>query len=150
MTLTTMMALGPFRFSIDSGAYQELSNSQSWKWAEQEVVGAYPVLQYTGPEPQAITLKGMIFTAFATGARAQLVAMAAMAGRGQPMLMISAPGLIFGFYVIEKIETNESEFIDTGAPKKVEFTISLKRFADTATAVQMMINNPASIVGFGS
>ncbi len=147
--MLTMMALGPFRFGIGTAAYEDLARSRGWVWAEQEVVGAAPKLQFTGPRAETVQLRGTILSALSTGGRAQLEAMAIFADRGKPMLMVSGPGLIFGFYVIEGIDQADSKFNDMGAPKKVEFTITLKKYTDTMTAISMMINDPASIVGFG-
>jgi hypothetical protein len=147
--MLTMLALGPFRFGIGTAAYEDLARSRGWVWAEQEVIGAAPKLQFTGAKAEAIQLRGTIFSSLSIGGRAQLEAMAVFADRGKPMLMVSGPGLIFGFYVIEGIDQSDSRFTDIGAPKKVEFTITLKKYADTKTAISMMINDPASIVGFG-
>jgi len=32
----TMMALGDYRFSVDTAAYQELKRSQAYRWQPQE------------------------------------------------------------------------------------------------------------------
>jgi phage protein U len=141
------MGLGPFRFSIDTLAYTELARLRAWKWAEQELVGNYPALQFTGPEAETITLKGTTYPVFRIGGRLMIEGMAAAADQGKPLLLVSGLGLVFGFYVIEKIEENQFEFIDTGFAKKIEFNIALKRYSDLATAIAMMNTNPASIIG---
>jgi len=143
-----MMALGPFRFGIDSMAYGELVRSRGWVWAEQEVVGKAPVLQFTGEKAETIELKGTIYSSISVLGKPQLEAMAQLAGRGKPMLMVSGPGLVFGFYVIEHISQNEFHFTSLGSARKVEFHVSLKRYTDTAGAIAMMKSDPQSIIGF--
>ena len=58
--LEVQMALGTYRFSLSSAAYQGLSRSAAWRWPVQERLGAAPVLQYTGPGEQTIRLDGVI------------------------------------------------------------------------------------------
>jgi len=144
---STLMGLGPFRFLIDTLAYTDLVRTRSWKWVQQDIVGNYPALQFTGPDAETISLKGTTYPVFRIGGRVMLEGMAAMAGLGKPLLLVSGMGLIFGFYVIEKIEETQSEFMGTGFSKKIDFTIALKRYSDLATAISMMETNPASIIG---
>ena len=47
--LEVMMALGTYRFSLASAAYDSLSRSAAWRWPAQERIGAHPVRQYVGP-----------------------------------------------------------------------------------------------------
>ena len=58
--LEVMMALGTYRFGLSTAAYHSLQRSASWRWPEQERIGAAPVLQYTGPGSQTIRLAGTI------------------------------------------------------------------------------------------
>ena len=44
----TMMALGSYRFSIDSAAYQELKHSQAYRWQAQERLQRRPAMQFVG------------------------------------------------------------------------------------------------------
>jgi len=59
--LEVMMALGTYRFSVASAAYQGLSRQAAWRWPAQERLGAHPVLQYTGPGDQTIRIDGIIY-----------------------------------------------------------------------------------------
>lgn len=58
--LEIMMALGTYRFSLASAAYQNLTRSASWRWPAQDRLGSHPVLQYTGPGEQNIRFDGTI------------------------------------------------------------------------------------------
>lgn len=58
--LEVMMALGTYRFSLGTAAYQGLTRAAAWRWPAQERLGAHPVLQYTGPGEQTIRLDGTI------------------------------------------------------------------------------------------
>lgn len=54
------MALGTYRFSLSSAAYDGLRRSAAWRWPAQDRLGAHPVRQYVGPGEQSITLDGTI------------------------------------------------------------------------------------------
>lgn len=58
--LEVMMALGSYRFSLSTAAYDSLSREAAWRWPAQDRLGAHPVLQYTGPGANSIDLEGMI------------------------------------------------------------------------------------------
>jgi hypothetical protein len=58
--LEVMMALGSYRFSLASAAYDGLRRAAAWRWPAQDRLGAHPVRQYVGPGEQSITLEGTI------------------------------------------------------------------------------------------
>ncbi|HYN76916.1 MAG TPA: phage tail protein [Lamprocystis sp. (in: g-proteobacteria)] len=59
--LEVMMALGSYRFSLSTAAYQSLTRQAAWRWPEQERLGAAPVRQYVGPGEQILDLEGVIY-----------------------------------------------------------------------------------------
>lgn len=56
-----MMALGGYRFSLSTVAYQKLQRTADWRWPTQDRLGAHPVRQYVGPGDQSITLDGTLY-----------------------------------------------------------------------------------------
>ena len=58
--LEVMLALGSYRFSLASAAYDGLRRSASWRWPAQERIGAHPVRQYVGPGEQSISIEGTL------------------------------------------------------------------------------------------
>ena len=59
--LEVMLALGSYRFSLSTAAYDRLSRQASWRWPSQDRLGAHPVRQYVGPGEQTIRLQGTIY-----------------------------------------------------------------------------------------
>lgn len=59
--LEVMMALGSYRFSLSTAAYERLSRQASWRWPAQDRIGAHPVRQYVGPGEQTIRVDGTIY-----------------------------------------------------------------------------------------
>ncbi|TIU88782.1 MAG: hypothetical protein E5W01_12760, partial [Mesorhizobium sp.] len=58
----------------------------------------------------------------------QLNAMRAIASLGQPNMLVSGLGRIFGLFVILGVDETQTFFLDNGAPRKQEFNIDLKSY----------------------
>lgn len=127
----TMMALGAYRFSIDTAAYQSLQRSAAYRWPQQERIGREPASQFLGPGTETITLNGTIYPTY-KGGLGQLGAMREMAGTGTPLLLVDGLGRILRKWVITQIEETQDTFLAGGIPRKVTFTMSLQRYGEDA------------------
>jgi hypothetical protein len=67
MANDTMLALGAFRFSISTAAYQQLERQSSYKWEEVERFGQAPLMQYCGYDSETISLQGTILPEYKGG-----------------------------------------------------------------------------------
>jgi len=122
-----MMQLGFFQFSIDNAAYQELSRSAEYRWAEQERIGASDALQFTGYRSEEIELRGVIFPEY-KGGTGQVSRMRTQAALGFPLPLISGGGGVFGLWVIVAVREGQRIFAGGGTPRRQDFEIRLKRF----------------------
>jgi phage protein U len=139
--INMMMILGVYRFAINNAAYQTLKRQSEYRWQEINRMGANPALQFTGFGVETIDLEGVIYPHFKGGIR-QVSLMRAEAGFGKPLMLISGNGNAFGRWCIVKISENQSVFMKDGAPLKIEFSISLKRYGeDTKPGVSGIIQN---------
>ncbi|ETX03575.1 MAG: tail protein (plasmid) [Candidatus Entotheonella factor] len=125
----TMLALGDFRFAVDTAAYQTLQRTSAYRWPGQERLAREPALQFTGPGTETLTLDGVIYPAF-RGGLGQLDAMREMAARGEPLLLVDGLGQVRGQWVITQIEESQSHFLPKGIPRKMTFTLSLQRYGE--------------------
>ena len=123
-----MMVLGTYAFALSSAAYQEFTRATGYTWAEQPRIGGRPALQFTGIEAETVTLRGIIYPGF-RGGLGQVDAMRALAGRGQPLRLVSGVGANLGAWVIERVGEGHTVFFANGTPRKIEFDLSLKRYA---------------------
>lgn len=140
----TLLLLGPFRFSLATAAYDELSRSSGYDWKEIERVGAGPALQYTGPKAETVTLRGRIIPGF-TGGVEQVAQMRALAGLGQPLFMVDGMGRVHGNWVIESVaDTGTAHFRD-GYPRMVTFDLALKKY-DDGTGVFGMVSKASNLL----
>lgn len=122
-----MMQLGGFQFGINTAAFQTLARSNEWRWPSQDRFGKPPVLQHVGQGAETITLPGVIYPEW-RGGLGQLDAMRAQAGKGEPLTMVDGQGTTMGLWAIERIDEKQAVFAAGGTPRKVEFTLQLRRF----------------------
>ena len=124
-----MMALGMFVFSLRTAAYQELQRQTDWRHASNNRVGAAPARQFVGRGDDSITLPGIIFPELA-GSALSLDALRLMANTGKAWPMVEGSGRIYGLWVIESLSETKTIFFSNGTPRRIEFTLSLKRTDD--------------------
>ncbi|WP_321367914.1 phage tail protein [uncultured Desulfuromusa sp.] len=130
MTKTTiMMALGDFRFGIDTAAYQKLSREVEYRWPVQNRVGRRPAKQFIGIGTDSISLDGVILPGY-RGGFGQIDALRELAGKGQPLLLIDGTGRSWGKWCVERVEESQTIFFSDGVPRKQEFRIKLGHYGD--------------------
>lgn len=140
----TLIALGPFRFSLSTAAYDEFSRQSRWDWKSVDRVGSMPALQYTGPQNDTVTLAGRIIPGH-TGGIEQLARMRALADLGTPMFMIDGTGRLHGNWVIESVEDTGTKHFKDGYPRMVTFNVGLKKY-DDGTGIFGMLNKASKIL----
>ncbi|MCR8935651.1 phage tail protein [Pseudomonas sp. S11A4] len=124
-----MLALGMFVFSLSTAAYQELQRQTEWRHASSNRVGAAPARQFVGRGDDSITLPGIILPELA-GSALSLDALRLMASTGKAWPMVEGSGRIYGLWIIESLSETKTIFFRDGTPRRIEFTLSLKRIDD--------------------
>ncbi|WP_238705027.1 phage tail protein [Parasedimentitalea marina] len=122
-----MMALGAFRFGMSNGGHQQLSRSAAFRWRKVNRIGRAPALQYGGPDAQEITLEGVIYPHFKGGLR-QVDLMRLQATTGLPFMMVDGLGWVWQRWVIVRVEERKSYLMRDGAPRKIEFSLTLRSY----------------------
>lgn len=122
-----MMALGEYRFSLNTAAYQELERTSSWRWPTVDRIGARPASQYVGPGEDSVSMRGDIYPHF-RGGLGQLTKMREAAAKGVPLNMVDGNGRVWGEYVITEVREGQSVFFSNGKPRKVTFDLTLKMY----------------------
>lgn len=124
-----MLSLGMFVFSLSTLAYQELQRQTNWRHASNSRVGAAPALQFVGRGDDTITLPGIILPELA-GSTLSLDALRLMANTGKAWPMVEGSGRIYGLWVIDSLSETKTLFFRDGTPRRIEFTLTLKRTDD--------------------
>ncbi|PHM30145.1 phage tail protein [Xenorhabdus innexi] len=121
-----MAALGLFVFMLKTTPYQSFQHKQNWRHAFNSRVGARPAWQFIGPDNDTITLTGDLYPEL-TGGSLSLTALKLMADSGKAWSLIDGSGSIYGMFVIESIDETKTEFMSGGTPRKISFTLTLRR-----------------------
>jgi phage protein U len=86
-------------------------------------------MQFVGPGTDTITLEGTIYPHFKGGV-SQVDSMRSQASTGEPLMLISGNGKAFGRWCITSISDTQTTFIKNGAPRKVTFSLTLKKYGE--------------------
>ena len=124
-----MLALGTFRFSVDTAAYQQLRRTVEYRWPAQARAGRRDARQFTGIGAETVHLDGVIYPHY-KGGLGQLAAMRTLAGQGKPQLLTDGTGVVWGKFCIERVEETQSLFFADGTPRKQEFRISFSNYGE--------------------
>lgn len=125
----TMMALGTYRFALDSAAFAEFKRSVSYRWQAQERLNRSPALQYSGLGLETIDISGVIYPHF-RGGLDQIKSMRSEANKGVPLLLVDGLGFVWGKWVIAQVTEEQAVFLGNGQPLKQTFQVRLLRYGD--------------------
>ena len=125
-----MMAMGLYIFSLQTAAYQQLQRQTAWRHPSNSRIGALPARQYLGKGDDTITLSGLIMPEL-TGERISLDALRLMGDTGKAWPLVEGTGRIYGLCIIESVLENNTLYFADGAPRRIEFTLTLQRVDDS-------------------
>lgn len=131
MASEIMMALGEYRFSVSTAAYNDFRRNTAWRWASQQRLGRLPAKQYLGPGEDTIEMGGTIYPHYNGGLK-QIDSMRDEAGKGEPLLLVDGLGNVWGKWCILLIEENQSRHLGNGAPLKQGFRLRLENYGEDA------------------
>lgn len=124
-----MMALGDYRFSLDTAPYQELERNITYRWVEMRRLVRRPAMQFVGQGSETLSLKGLIYPHF-RGGLGQVDRMRAEAGKGVPLDLTTGYGARWGRWVILQIADVQTIFFKDGVPRKIEFKLDLHQYGE--------------------
>ena len=129
-----MMALGSYRFSLSTAAYTDLERANEWRWPSIDRIGVAPARQYGGPGEETVSMRGAIYPHFIAQRRGleQVSRMRAEASKGEPLLMVDGTGRVWGEFVITSLRETQTVFFSDGAPRKIEFDMTLAAYGGAA------------------
>lgn len=91
--------------------------------------GVESILSYKDDQGETISLDGIIYPQLFGGLR-QLNLMRTSAMQGKPLMLISGYGFAFGQWCITSVQENQTIFFKDGTPRRIDFTINLKKYGD--------------------
>jgi phage protein U len=142
-----MMCLGQFVFELLSTPYQSSQQQTGWRHPSNARVGLRPARQYLGRDDESLNLSGSLYPEI-TGGKPSLDVLREMADSGQAHVLIDGDGTLMGVFVIESLDLTRSLFFADGTPRKIEFSIRLKRVDDEAvfqgSGIRDQVSKPRS------
>ena len=126
-----MMSLDQFVFSLATAPYKALQRQRSWKHRTSARVGARDASQFTGAGDDTITLNGMVAPDNGIGEIASLDKLATMGDAGDAYVLVDGVGNVYGAFIIEGLNETATYHTREGIPRKIEFSLTLKRVDDT-------------------
>ena len=86
--------------------------------------------QFIGAGEDSLSLSGIVYQEHGIGSREAIEDLADMASTGQGYVVMDGSGYLYGVYVIEGIDESKSNMVFQGVPRKIDFTVNLKRVDD--------------------
>ena len=141
-----MLTLGTISFSVSGAAYQTLARATRFRLTAHERVGNQVAYQYTGPGEDSITLSGVIMPTY-RGRPGALDDLRGMAAAGESRLLTSGTGGGLGRWVIDEVTEERSGLFSRGEPRKIDFTVKLRRDDDAPTGRTDQLASAAAATG---
>ncbi|CAH0156161.1 hypothetical protein BJ925_4437 [Rahnella aquatilis] len=129
-----MLTLGLFVFQLQTVPYQSLQRDVDYRWPANNRVGLRPLPQFLGVNEEKITLSGVLMPEI-TGGKLSLMALNLMADEGKAWPLLEGSGTIYGMFVVNSVSETHTEFFSNGAPRKIEFTLTLTRVDESLAAM---------------
>jgi phage protein U len=124
-----MWVLGGFVFSRDTVAPVKTSRSTQYMWAAQPRVGRDDALQFIGLGEDTYVMNGDIYPEY-NGGTEQIAALRLLAEQGNALILVDGRGYVYGRWCITVINEIRELFFEDSTPRKIEFSITLKRYGE--------------------
>ena len=144
--LDPMATLGPFEFSLNTAAFQPLSRNTEFRWQQLNRIGRDPAAQFMGIGLDEITLSGVVYPHY-KGGLGQVETMRDMAFLGQPQLLIYTiryKAELAGLYCIKSVSEERTVFFSSGAPRKIEFKLTLIAYGEDQAVKRAKQGDPSA------
>lgn len=138
-----LMSLGLFVFHLGTAPFETIKRTTAQRWVSKERVGQGAAWQWVGPGEDSITLDGTLAPEL-TGGPDTLDTLRAMADSGKAWILTSGTGDVLGQWIIVSVDETRSHLRTDGSPRKVVFSLALKRYwgSDAAELGDLMDSLP--------
>ncbi len=123
------MSLGLYVFTRTTAPFHKSKRQTKENWSTANRFGQRPANQHIGPGEESITLDGVIAPSI-TGGPKNLDTLRSMQSEGKAWILTSGTGDVLGQWIIESVDETRTAFTSDGQARKIEFTLSLKRYGE--------------------
>lgn len=124
------LCIGQFVFTPDDLSFTELQRQRAWNYADNSVASGRARKQFIGAGEDSLTLNGIVYQEHGIGSREAIEDLSDMASAGVGYVVMDGSGYLYGVYVIDNISENKSIMVFQGIPRKIDFSVTLKRVDD--------------------
>ncbi len=125
----SLMALGLYVFELPTAPFQQIGRQTAQRWATKDRAAGPPAAQHLGPGADQLTIDGVLMPEL-TGGSETLDQLRQMADEGKAWILVSGDGEDLGMWFITQVTETGSYHTLNGAPRKIEFQLSLTRYWD--------------------
>lgn len=129
-----LMSLGMFAFSLQTAPFETLKRSTAQRWESKNRIGKAPAYQHVGQGEDTITVDGTLAPEL-TGGPETLDKLREMAATGKAWVLTAGTGEVMDTWFIDRVEETSSHIRRDGKPRKVAFSLTLKRYWDDDPSV---------------
>lgn len=123
-----LMALGPFRITLETQALELLVDRETARFAKMDRARSLPTQQFLGPGERTVELNAAIYQeVLSPGGPAQLELMRLWMRGGRRLPLIARSGHFYGFFVITELAAEKTHVLPNGTFQKITVTITLTR-----------------------
>lgn len=121
-----LMQLGNIQFTIAPMSMNEYDHAATATFAEHQVVGIRPPLEFMGPGPEHWNIRAKLFPKHFGGTLENMTSLQQMRVSGQSYFMMRGDGTPIGWVVITAINERSSYLDRDGVGRVIEFDIMVK------------------------
>jgi phage protein U len=129
----TLYQLGSFAFTLPEGAPELLTHSANYRWVQQDRLGRAPAQQWLGEDSQEIQLVGVLIPGF-SGKQRTAETLRELAATGEPQMLTSGSGRIYGLYCLRGVREAKTIFMDNGDARRIAFDLDLVAYGPDSAA----------------
>lgn len=121
-----LMMIGPVRFKVAPFSMSETSRKTGGSWVEKPVMGARPLVEFTGDGPEAWSIRARLLPR-RFGGEGNLELLGLMRASGLPQYMLRGDGRLMGWVVLTDVSERSSYLDADGVGQVIEVDLSLRR-----------------------
>ena len=126
-----------------------LKRRTRYRWPAIDRIGRRPARQSLGPGEDEMTIEAVAYPSY-RGSLADLAALRALVLDGDPHLLSSGDGTVYGDWAGMSLDTAAEGLFPDGAPRKVQWTLTLVHYgtddpAGRATGMEQMAEDSSAV-----
>lgn len=122
------MILHNFEFEVLKISFDDLSESNEYRYSQSEGIGANRVFyQFLGVGAQELELKGVLMPSLTSGI-SKIEKLKKLAGKGRAYVLSDGEGQKWGRFFIKSVNVSQSLFLNNARAQKIEFNLKLTKF----------------------